>query len=131
MIEVSLVEIVVATFSGMVLGALWYSPILFGAAWMNAIGKTAETLGSQTLPMIGSVMACSLTAVGIAILFSVIQVSSLLGALGIGLLLAVGIVFPALLSDNLFCGWGGKLLIIQAGYRMINVLLMSLVVFVL
>lgn len=131
MIEVSLVEIVVATFSGMVLGALWYSPILFGAAWMNAIGKTAETLGSQTLPMIGSVMACSLTAVGIAILFSVIQVSSLLGALGIGLLLAVGIVFPALLSDNLFCGWGGKLLMIQAGYRMINVLLMSLVVFVL
>lgn len=131
MIEVSLVEIVVATFSGMVLGALWYSPILFGAAWMNAIGKTAETLGSQTLPMIGSVMACFLTAVGIAILFSVIQVSSLLGALGIGLLLAVGIVFPALLSDNLFCGWGGKLLMIQAGYRMINVLLMSLVVFVL
>ena len=37
------------------LGALWYSPVLFGKQWMQRVGKPPETLGSSTLPMAGSV----------------------------------------------------------------------------
>ena len=39
--------------------------------------------------------------------------------------LATCFIFPALLSDNLFCGWGAKLLLIQSGYRVLSVILMS------
>ena len=123
----SLVGILVATVSGMALGALWYSPAVFGNQWMQCIGKTPETLGSTTAPMIGSIIASVLTAIGISIIFSLVEVSNLMTGVSIGLTLGVLIVFPALLSDNLFCGWGNKLLLIQSGYRILSVLIISII----
>ena len=119
--------ILVAALAGMFLGALWYSPLLFGKAWMRAIGKTPETLGLPTGPMIGSMIASVLSAVGVSLIFFLIGVDSLDVALGVGMILGLLIIFPALLSDNLFCGWGSRLLLIQSGYRVLSVVLMSLV----
>ena len=47
-INLSLIAIVVAAVAGMVIGALWYSPLLFGNAWLKAIGKTEDELASAT-----------------------------------------------------------------------------------
>ena len=121
-----LTTILTATFIGMVLGALWYSPLLFGNQWMAAIGKTPETVGKQTLPIMASIIANLLTALGIAIIFSLVGVEGLMMGIGIGFTLGVLLVFPALLSDNMFCGWGIQLLLIQSGYRLLSILLMSI-----
>ena len=121
--------IITATFTGMALGGLWYSPLLFGKQWMAAINKTPETIGTPTGPMMGSIVASLLTATGISILYSFIAVEQLIDAIKIGLCLGVLIVFPALLSDNLFCGWGTRLLVIQSGYRILAILLMSIAMF--
>ena len=129
MIELNLLEILAATVIGMVLGALWYSPILFGNAWMKCIGKTPETLGNPTIAMTGSIFASLLTAVGISLIFSIVNTTDLSTAIGIGAILGLLIIFPALLSDSLFCGWGNQLLMIQSGYRVISVFLMSLAVY--
>ena len=123
------VEILASAFVGMLLGAVWYSPVAFGPAWMDSIGKTPETIGNQTLPMIGSIVASVLTAFGVSILSESFGVSSLYQALTLGASLGFLIVFPALLSDNLFCGWGNRLLLIQAGYRVLTIILMSVVVY--
>lgn len=125
----SILSVLIATMVGMVLGAVWYSPALFGNQWMQALGKTKETLGSATLPMIGSVLASLMTAVGVFAIHSLAGVDSVSQALMVGLVLALLIIFPAFLSDNLFCGWGRRLLLIQSGYRMLSVLLMSVVVY--
>ena len=125
---VNLIGVVVATVIGMILGAVWYSPVLFGNRWMQCIGKTPETLGSPTGPMIGSVFASLMSAVGVSLVHAYIGVDSLSMGIGMGLILGVLIVFPALLSDNLFCGWGTELLLIQSGYRILSVLLMSIAV---
>jgi len=122
----NLAGIITATFAGMVLGGLWYSPVLFGKQWMAAIDKTPETIGTPTGPMLGSIAASFLTAIGIAILFPLIGVEQLEDAIKVGLILGVLVVFPALLSDNLFCGWGTRLLIIQSSYRILAILLMSI-----
>ncbi|MDG2090191.1 MAG: DUF1761 domain-containing protein [Gammaproteobacteria bacterium] len=122
----NILGVIVATFIGMILGALWYSPVLFGKQWMNCIGKTPESLGSATGPMIGSIIASLMTAIGISLIFSLIAVESLSQGITVGLTLGVLIIFPAMLSDSLFCGWGNRLLIIQSGYRVISVLLMSI-----
>jgi hypothetical protein len=127
-LSLNLIGIVVATIIGMTLGALWYSPLLFGKQWMESIGKTPETLGRTKGPMIGSIIASLMTAIGISIIysFSLIEVGSLSQGILFGLTFGVLIIFPAMLSDNLFCGWGNRLLIIQSGYRAISVLLMSI-----
>ena len=131
LLGMNLVAVIAATFVGMILGALWYSPLLFGNQWMKCLGKTPETLSSATGPMIGSIIASLMTAIGVAFISHYIDVNSLNMALQLGLLLAVFIIFPAFLSDSLFCGWGTKLLLIQSGYRMISVVLMSVVYFLL
>lgn len=127
MIELNLIGIIAATFVGMLLGALWYSPIAFGGAWMKCIGKTPETLGKQTAPLIGSIISSFLTAIGVSLLFSFLNTADFSTAISIGAILGFLVIFPALLSDNLFCGWGNKLLMIQSGYRVVSVFLMSLV----
>lgn len=43
--------IAVAAVAYMVLGALWYSPALFGAAWMKGIGKTKEQVAADFSPV--------------------------------------------------------------------------------
>ena len=127
--HISIVEIVAGALVGMVLGAFWYGPVGFGEAWIRSIGKTPETLGGQSGPMLGSMVACLLTAAGVALLLSATGVNSLADAAGLGLVLGLLLVFPALLSDSLFGGWGMQLLLIQAGYRVLSVLLMSIVMF--
>lgn len=129
MINIDIMAVLVANIMGMALGAFWYSPLIFGDAWMRCINKTPDTLGSATIPMIGSVIANLLTAVGVSLLFSMINVPDVSTAAILGVILGLLIIFPALLSDNLFCGWGNKLLMIQSGYRLLNVLLMCLVMF--
>ena len=96
---------------------------------MACIDKTPETLGKTTIPMIVSILASLLTAIGVSLLFSIMGVTDLSTAASIGLILGLLIIFPALLSDNQFCGWGNKLLLIQSGYRASSVLLMSLAMY--
>lgn len=126
---IDFIAVLLATFVGMALGALWYSPILFGHKWMQCLGKTPETLGSAKGPMIGSVIASLLSAIGVSLLSSYIGINSLSMAVNVGFILGFLIIFPALLSDNLFCGWGKTLLLIQTGYRALSVLLMTIVIF--
>lgn len=124
--DLNLIGIIASTFVGMILGALWYSPLLFGGQWMLAIGKTPQTIGSTTGPIVGSIFANLLTAIGVSIIFALVGVDTLSTGVGVGLTLGFLVVFPALLSDNLFCGWGCRLLLIQSGYRLLSILLISL-----
>lgn len=48
---INYLAVVVAAIAYMALGALWYSPTLFGNAWMRAIGKTKEQLAADFSPM--------------------------------------------------------------------------------
>jgi hypothetical protein len=123
---VSISAIIAATVSGMLLGALWYSPLLFGRQWMAAIGKTEADIGSPTGPMIGSVLACLVSAIAVALVVAMTGVSGVGQGFGLGLILGVGVVAPALLSDNLFCGWGLPLFWIQAGYRVSYITIMTM-----
>ena len=47
------------------------------------------------------------------------------GGIGMGLLLGLGIVAMAMLSDALFSGWSARLYAIQAGYRATYLVLMG------
>lgn len=127
MIELNLLGILAATIAGMLLGALWYSPILFGKAWLDCIGETPATYKQSPTPIIGSIIANLLTAIGLGLLFAFFDIHDLETSIAVGTILGLLIIFPALLSDNLFCGWGNKLLAIQSGYRVISVFLMTII----
>lgn len=66
--EVNWLAVVVAGVSSLVLGAIWYSPMLFANRWMVAAGLSEEQLKSGSMPMIfGGALFLSLIA---ALVFS-------------------------------------------------------------
>ncbi|OOZ39842.1 hypothetical protein BOW53_09970 [Solemya pervernicosa gill symbiont] len=104
--------VLVAAVAGMVLGALWYSPLLFGDQWLRAIGKSQAELGAPLQAMLGSMFAALIAAVAVEYLVVATESYSLLSGATIGALLGVAIVATSMLSDALFSGWGWRLYLI-------------------
>jgi len=48
--DINFLAILVSGIAAMLIGALWYSPLLFGKVWMKAIGKTEEDLKKDFNP---------------------------------------------------------------------------------
>ncbi len=118
--------ILVSTVLAFVLGGLWYGP-LFGQAWMQAIGKTEADIQPTPAPFIISFFTALLTAVVLAWLISALGVTTWVGGAVLGLVTGVGFIATAMASDTAFCGWGMKLFVIQAGYRVLYSILMGAV----
>ena len=118
--------ILVSTVLAFVLGGLWYGP-LFGQAWMQAIGKTEADIQPTPAPFIISFFTALLTAVVLAWLISALGVTTWVGGAVLGMVTGVGFIATAMASDTAFCGWGMKLFVIQAGYRVLYSILMGAV----
>ena len=50
--QLNYLAVLVAAVSNFILGALWYSPPLFGKTWMAAAGMTEEDVGKANMPLI-------------------------------------------------------------------------------
>jgi hypothetical protein len=113
-------------FLSLMLGFVWYSPAAFGDVWLEALGRRPEDLRGALGPMLWSVAA--LVASGLALALVV----DLTGARSVGAGALVGgaagaVAAGAMLSDYLFCGWPLRLLAVQAGYRVLFLVLMGIV----
>ncbi len=117
--------IAAATVAGMLIGAAWYSPLLFGNAWMAALGKTQDELGSPVPAMIGSAFSCLLSALGVAVIVGWFGIETASGGGMMGAFLGLTLVATAMLSDSLFSGSGWRLYFIQAGYRVTYLVVMG------
>ncbi len=118
--------ILVSTVLAFVLGGLWYGP-LFGQAWMKALGISEADIGPTPAPFVISFFTALLTAVVLAWLIGALQVITWQGGATIGLVTGIGFIATAMASDTAFCGWGMKLFIIQAGYRVLYSIIMGAV----
>ena len=43
-VPINWISLFLATFAGMIIGTLWYSPLLFGKPWMKLLGFTEKDL---------------------------------------------------------------------------------------
>ena len=120
--------IIAASVAGMLLGAAWYSPLLFGNKWLAAIGKTEEELTSPAPAMVGSLVCTLLSAIAIAVLVSGLGIQGIVGGAVTGGFFGFTLVATAMLSDSLFCGWGWPLYFMQAGYRVMYLIIMGAII---
>jgi len=116
--------ILVATVAGFLLGGIWYGPA-FGKAWLAAVGKREEDLGSPAGPMTVSFFTGLVTSIALALLIRALGITTLGDGLAIGALTSVGFIATGMASDYAFCGWGAKLFAIQSGYRVAYSLIMG------
>lgn len=107
-----------------VVGGLWYSPLLFGRAWMKAMGFADEDMQGDMARIFGlSFVASLVIAINLAMFLG--PDASLAWGLAAGALAGVGWVAMAIGIIYLFSRHSLKLYFIDAGYNVVTFTLMG------
>ena len=129
---VKLWAVALAAVATMVVGFLWYSPLLFARPWMVAMGydpddktRIAEMQKSAG-PMYGiSLLASLLSAFVLAKILVGLTIYSALYGMKIGLAVWLAFVATVQLTDKMFGQRPMKLFLINTGYQLVCYLLMG------
>lgn len=128
-VDINYLAVLVCAIIAMPIGAVWYGPF-FGKAWMHEVGKTEEDLKKDFNP----VKIYGLTFVGhfiialiIAYVLQLVEASSVVDAVRIALTAWFGFVAAPMFIGKLFAGNSNKLLVINGGYYLVDLLVFSVV----
>ncbi len=121
----------VAAISFMGLGALWYSPVLFGKIWMKAIGMSEAELkeASQGMGMAYGLMFVSALVMSYVLGHMVDysqSVNSVLGA-KTGFWIWLGFVAPVTLQSKVFENKPWTLWLLNNGYNLTGLIIMGII----
>ena len=123
------VAIIVATVVSMVLGALWFSPMVFQKPWMAMrVDKTPPSGNASPMLYVITAVGALVSAITLDWIIGLAGVSTLVGGALIGLYAGLGFVAPAILSDNLFNERPFKLYLIVAGFPVVGLLVMGAII---
>lgn len=121
--------ILVAAIGTFVLGAIWYSPLLFARAWMKANGISEADLpamqASAKRAYLVSFLCYLVVATAVAILVNRMNIGTLFGGIKLGLVLWVGFAAAIGLTSNMFSNKPLTAYLIDAGYQLVYLLGMS------
>ncbi len=129
---VSLVPVFLAALSTMVLGFLWYSPLLFARPWMRLMGYDPEdkTNLEKMRKEAGksyaiSFLASLVSAFVLGKIIAVTTVNSIAYGMKVGFGIWLGFVATVQLTDMLFSRRPVKLYLINTGYQLVCYLAMG------
>jgi uncharacterized SAM-binding protein YcdF (DUF218 family) len=123
---VNLWAVLVCALATMVVGFLWYSPVLFANPWMVLMGydpndkaKIAEMQKSAGPAYAMSTVVGILSAFVLGKLIAVAGSTTAVDGLKIGLVVWLGFVTTVQFTDSLFSHQRNKLYLINTGYQLV------------
>lgn len=123
--------IVVAAVAALVVGGLWYSPMLFGKAWMALRGVSPDAAAAGRVP-VGELLAEFARSLVMAYVISrfvvLLEVDGWRGALQLGFWLWIGFNATLLLGSVIHESMPWPLYAIHAGHGLVNILVMAFIV---
>lgn len=133
-IEVNYLAVLIAGVATMVVGFLWYGPMLFAKPWMKLMGHTKESLEKEKTNMgktYGTSFVLALvTAYVLSHVMSLSQAfyntSPVMTGLTSAFWMWLGFIMPVQATDVLFGSKKFKLFLINTGYQLASVLVMGL-----
>jgi hypothetical protein len=131
--NVNILAVIVAAVATFILGAVWYSPILFARQWTQAHGYTPDKVEEirkrgVTRAYAVSVLCYFVTAYVFALLLgSYPQPTSLAQGLWLGFLTWLGFAATIGLVANMFSEKPIAVWVIDAGYQLAYLLLMGVI----
>lgn len=130
--NVNLWSVLVAAIATMVVGFLWYSPMLFARPWMVAMGydpndkvKTDEMRKSAGKSYAISFVASLVSAFVLGKIINITTVNTALYGMKIGFAVWLGFVTTVQLTAKLFGNQSTKLYLINTGYQLVCYLAMG------
>lgn len=130
-VEINYLAVLVSGIIAMVLGYLWYSPMLLGNQWMKLVGLTKEKIEEQKSQMpktYGIMFIASLVMAYVLSHFIYFAggVTASAGVVG-GFWAWLGFVATTMLSGSLFSNKPFKLFAIESGYYLVVLLVIGAV----
>lgn len=121
--------VLVGFVSNMLIGALWYSPLLFGNIWLKLIGKRMDDISKENSnkSMMLSVIPGVLLSVLMAVLLSFIDPRTVLDAIVIASLVSVGFIGFSALNLVIYEGRSFKLLLVNVGYSVVSLNVLAVI----
>ncbi len=126
-VDINLVAVLVSAVVMFVLGAVWYSPVLFAKPWQKLTGIKAEAMrGKDAGPLyLASFLCYLIVAYALAYFLAQLKVEKALDGAIIGGLVGFGFAAPLTLSNALFHNTRKKLWLINTGYAVIGIIVMG------
>jgi hypothetical protein len=126
-VDLNWLAILVAAVVPMVLGALWYSPVLFARPWMRAVGRTPEELSGASLGYALSALVALVTSYVLARVVKWAEVDDVWNGALVGLFVWIGFVATVLAVNTYFGGRPRMLWAIDAGYQLASLVVMGVI----
>jgi len=128
--NINILAVLVAAVLTFVLGAVWYSPVLFAKQWLAAQGHTPEKLEEMkrkgvTRAYAVSVLCYFVTAYVMALLASYTNSTTLAQGLWLGFLSWLGFAATVGLTANMFSDKPIAAWVLDAGYQLSYLVLMG------
>lgn len=128
-VAVNWLGVILATVAAMVIGSLWYSPMMFMKPWMESLGITKESMqakgGSAAKAMIGMIILALVQAYVVAHFVSYVDVATIGDGLGLAFWLWLGFVVPVVCAYSLFEMRPWKVTFITLGNQIVTLLAMG------
>ena len=132
---INYLAVLVAAIASIVIGFVWYGP-LFGKPWMKIMGmskesmdktKQKEMMKSYLLMTIGSLVTAYVLAHTTEFAMAYTRTYGVTGGLMSGFWTWLGFMAPLHMHDQLWGGKPWKLFMITAGYSLVNMLVMGMI----
>ena len=115
----------VATIVGMAVGALWYSPLLAGKAWLKEMGKPMEDLGDPKTSMAMSTVNMFIVALFLQIFMGETNTQGALAGAGLAIVIWLGFVATTQVLAVFFQGHTWRHFFIDTGNQFFCYLVMG------
>jgi hypothetical protein len=118
--QVNILAVLVSSVAYFVLGAAWYSPMLFAKPWMKALGLKEEELQNSPFNFISSFIAILITVYVLGIFIVLTSANSLISGAFVGAVSGIGFVLTTCGINSIYDGRPVKLVLITSGYHILG-----------
>ena len=123
--SINFVAILAAAVAYTILGAIWYSPFVFGKTWMKLIGKTKEQVEKDFTPMnyLWALVTSFLASYGIARILFWMGYAGCVTGLKVGLVVGVCFALGSMWVTDAFEARPKALTIVNALFHLVGMIL--------
>ena len=129
-VSINYLAVLISTIVGMIIGALWYSPFLFGRAWMSAMKMNEKQMKGSMKKGMGknyfiAFIALFVMAYVLAHFVKYLGATDVMGGIGAGFWIWLGFIATIAINSILWEGKSFKLYVINVAHWLLVLAVMG------
>ncbi len=121
--SMNILAVIVVAVVSMVTGSIWYSKMGFQEMWVKLSGVKMAEGSNANMVYAATAVAALVRAFVLSWFVVMLNTTGLTNGLGLGLVVWLGFVLPPFFATYMFGGKSKKLLAIDAGYYLVDLLI--------